>query len=461
MSMTQQVNINQVLDDTYVVLLAGGQGSRLHELTQSRAKPALEFGCNHRIIDFPLSNCANSGLKKIGVVTQYKAQSLIRHLVNGWANYQRGFNTFLEIMPASQQINADWYTGTANALYQNLEFLKSTKAKFILVLSGDHIYKMDYRTLLTEHVRSKADMTVSCIEVSKNEAAGQFGVMNVDSKDRVTSFEEKPSNPPSLQDSPGKVLASMGNYVFNTDFLVQQLEKDAKDLASNHDFGKDIIPNIIQQFHIQAFRFHANDGDTTAYWKDVGTIDAYWQANMALLAANPAAKVNDVNWPIWSNPSCNAPTQIISDELGRSARIKNSLLANGTTLQVCSISGSLLCSNVTVDEGANVIDAVILPNVKIGKNAVLTRCIIDNDCHIPAGLKIGLNMQEDRKRGFRISAKGIRLVNQSMIDKLAYVQQQPNLYQSSEKSAAETDRAANILPPLVEREKENTHISTF
>ncbi|GAB2708044.1 glucose-1-phosphate adenylyltransferase [Aliiglaciecola aliphaticivorans] len=450
---TQQININEILDDTYVVLLAGGQGSRLHELTESRAKPALEFGCTHRIIDFPLSNCANSGLKRIAVVTQYKAQSLIRHLVNGWTNYQRGFNTFLEIMPASQQLNTDWYSGTANALYQNLAFLKSSNAKFILVLSGDHIYKMDYRTLLADHVRSKADMTVSCIEMPKIEAAGKFGVMNVDSCDRIISFEEKPQDPQCLQDSPGNVLASMGNYVFSMDFLTQQLEKDANDVGSQHDFGKDIIPKIIQQSHIHAYRFHTQSDEKEVYWKDVGTIDAYWQANMALLGPHPAAKVNDVHWPIWSNPSCHAPTQIVSDELGRSARIKDSLLANGTFLQFCSISGSLLCTNVRVEEGANLVDSVILPNVTIGKNVRVTRCIIDQNCHIPDGLKIGINMQEDKKRGFRISPKRIRLVTQAMIDNLVSIQQYEH-NQSSAQKRTEIDETVNLGPHIVELENE-------
>ncbi|GAC13050.1 glucose-1-phosphate adenylyltransferase [Aliiglaciecola lipolytica] len=465
MSFATHLNMSRIIDDTFVVLLAGGKGTRLHELTESRSKPALEFGCNHRIIDFPLSNCANSGLKRIGVVTQYKAQCLIRHLVNGWSNYHRGFNTFLEIMPASQQVNNDWYSGTADALYQNIDFLKSTQAKFILVLSGDHIYKMDYRTLLTKHVESGADMTVSCCEVPKHEAAGQFGVMNVDAEDKVISFEEKPSNPKVLKNSAGMVLASMGNYVFNIDFLVQQLERDAKSVVSKHDFGKDIIPKLIQQFHIQAQRFHSPDNVKTDYWKDVGTLDAYWQANMALLEQNPSAKVHDVNWPIWSSPSCNAPTHFRGGKLGGIANIKDTLLANGVTLNECTISRSLLSHNVTVEAGANLTGAVILPNVKVGKNVVLNHCIIDQNCEIPAGIKIGLNLHDDEHRGFRISQQGVVLVNQKMIDNLTRKQPKNSFHRPHReqlpKNSMQQTLSQSTLNYDVESTNENNSLSMF
>jgi len=351
-------NINQLANDTLVMLLAGGQGSRLHELTESRAKPGLEFGGAYRIIDFPLSNCVNSGFKKIGIVTQYKAQSLIRHLVNGWAKFNQNLGEFLELMPASQQTSEDWYRGTADSLFQNIEFIKSVMPKYVLVLSGDHIYKMDYRDMLEKHVSSGADMTVSCIEVPIKEAAGQFGVMNVDKNDRIMSFEEKPIHPQGLANTPGYALASMGNYIFNTEFLIEHLQQDALDHQSAHDFGKDIIPKLLRTEQIQAFRFRSSNQDSSPFWRDVGTLDAYWKANMALLEKHPAITLCDSSWPIWSAPSCLPPVKFVS-------------------------GGS------------------------------------DSRGDIPDKMQIGVDVRVDMKNGFRISEAGVVLVTQKMLDKLA------------------------------------------
>ncbi|MFT6738289.1 MAG: glucose-1-phosphate adenylyltransferase, partial [Kangiellaceae bacterium] len=312
MTYQERLNTNQLANDTLVILLAGGQGSRLHELTESRAKPVLEFGGGCRIIDFPLSNCVNSGFKQIGVVTQYKAQCLIRHLVTTWTKFNQNFGEFLELLPASQQHSEQWYKGTADSLFQNIEFIKSVMPKYVLVLSGDHIYKMDYRDILDKHVKSGASMTVSCIEAPLQEAAGHFGIVNVDCDDAVLAFEEKPITPNGLPDKPNYVLASMGNYVFNTDFLIEQLQKDACNHSSGHDFGKDIIPTILTKHKVKAFRFRTPGASKAPYWRDVGTIDAYWEANMALLADNPSLDLCDNNWPIWSTTGCLQPARFVS-----------------------------------------------------------------------------------------------------------------------------------------------------
>jgi glucose-1-phosphate adenylyltransferase len=411
-------NINQLANDTLVMLLAGGQGSRLHELTESRAKPGLEFGGAYRIIDFPLSNCVNSGFKKIGVVTQYKAQSLIRHLVSGWAKFNQNFGEFLELMPASQQTSDDWYRGTADSLFQNIEFIKLVMPKYVLVLSGDHIYKMDYRDMLQKHVDSGADMTVSCIEVPIKEAAGQFGVMNVDANDRIQSFEEKPIHPQGLADAPGYALASMGNYFFNTDFLIEHLQQDALNHQSAHDFGKDIIPKLLHEEKIQAFRFHDLTLSGKPYWRDVGTLDAYWKANMALLETTPSITLCDSNWPIWSASSCLPPVKFVSDESAKRGDITDSLISTGSVLHPCIIKSSLLFENCKVASDAVIVESILFPNTNIGKDVVIKRAVIDRNCDVPDNMQIGVDVMDDLNRGFRISKDGIVLVTQKMLNKL-------------------------------------------
>lgn len=418
MTSLNKPNINQLANDTLVMLLAGGQGSRLHELTDSRAKPGLEFGGGYRIIDFPLSNCVNSGFKKIGVVTQYKAQSLIRHLIGGWAKFNQNFGEFLELMPASQQTSSDWYSGTADSLFQNIEFIKSVMPKYVLVLSGDHIYKMDYRDMLQKHVDSGADMTVSCIKVPIKEAAGQFGVVNVDTNDCIQSFEEKPIHPQGLADAPCFALASMGNYIFNTEFMIKHLQQDALDHQSDHDFGKDIIPKLVHSAKIQAYRFRDLNHYDMPYWRDVGTLDAYWKANMALLGSQPPITLCDSNWPIWSAPSCLPPVQFVSDKSAKKGDITDSLLSTGCNFFPCTINRSLIFESCKVDSDSIIIESIIFPNTHIGKNVVIKRALIDRNCNVPDNMEIGVDVRDDLSRGFRISKDGVVLVTQKMLDKL-------------------------------------------
>ena len=409
-------NINQLTNETLVMLLAGGQGSRLHELTESRAKPGLEFGGAYRIIDFPLSNCVNSGFKKIGIVTQYKSQCLIRHLIIGWAKFNQNFGGFLELMPASQQNSEGWYRGTADSLFQNIDFIKSVMPTYVLVLSGDHIYKMDYRDMLGKHVDSGADMTISCIEVPIKEAAGKFGVINVDASDRILSFEEKPIHPKGLANAPGYALASMGNYIFNTEFLMEYLQKDAQDHQSTHDFGKDIIPKLLCTRQIQAFRFRSSNHNSSPYWRDIGTLDAYWKANMALLDKHPSITLCDSNWPIWSAPNCLPPVRFVSDGSTNSVDITDSLISSGCVVHPCKITNSLLFENNTIASDADIVESILFPNTNIGTKVVIKRAVIDRNCIIPDNMKIGVDVRDDIKRGFRISKDGVVLVTQNMLN---------------------------------------------
>ncbi|MFT6268821.1 MAG: glucose-1-phosphate adenylyltransferase [Alphaproteobacteria bacterium] len=411
----ERTNTNHLANDTLVILLAGGQGSRLHELTESRAKPSLEFGGGCRIIDFPLSNCVNSGFKQIGVVTQYKAQCLIRHLVTTWTKFNQNFGEFLELLPASQQHSEQWYKGTADSLFQNIDFIKSVMPKYVLVLGGDHIYKMDYRDILDKHIKSGAAMTVSCIETPLQDAAGQFGIVNVDSDDVVVAFEEKPIAPSGLPDKPNHVLASMGNYVFNTNFLIEQLQKDAVEQSSFHDFGKDIIPSILTEHKVQAFRFRESNNSTAAYWRDVGTLDAYWDANMALLADQPSIDLCDTKWPIWSTTACLQPARFVGSHSNPAGQVSNSLISAGCVINPSEISNSLIFEHSIIEINAHISRSVLMPNVQVGKNVVIKRAIVDHNCIIPDGLQIGVNSKDDIRRGFRISAGGVVLVTQEML----------------------------------------------
>lgn len=409
----------EICDQTLVLILAGGQGSRLFELTESRAKPGLEFGGNYRIIDFPLSNCANSGLKHIGVVTQYKSQGLIHHLIQGWAKSNQEFGHSFELLPASQQHSTDWYRGTADALFQNIEFIRSVGAKYVLVLSGDHIYKMDYRSMLSEHVNSQADLSVACIEVPVSDAAGQFGVMGVDGTDRVTSFVEKPLKPEGLADAPGYTLASMGNYVFNTDFLIEQLYQDASERGSDHDFGKNIIPALISAHHVQAHRFRDKNRDTVPYWRDVGTLDSYWLSNMALLTSSPDFDLYEKKWPIWCEQASMPPAKFVTGQNGLVGTACDSLISNGCTIEGGRVNKSLLFPEVEIKEEAFLDECLMLPNSIVGKKARLRRVIVDRSCHIPDNFEAGIDLEQDQARGFRVSPGGIVLITQKMLDKLA------------------------------------------
>jgi glucose-1-phosphate adenylyltransferase len=397
------------------LILAGGKGSRLFELTEHQAKPALHFGSKLRVIDFPLSNCVNSGIKQIGVMTQYKAHSLIRHLARGWGHLNRDLGEFVELLPASQQHSASWYEGTADALYQNIEFIREHAPKYVLVLSGDHVYKMDYGDMLVQHVESGADMTVSCIEVPIEEAANTFGVLCVNKFNRITNFHEKPENPFPLDDKPGFTLASMGNYVFNTEFLIERLLTDALDPHSEHDFGKDIIPASIDTSQVNAFRFCDCENNDQPYWRDVGTLDSFWRANMDMIAVTPQLNIYDKDWPIWTHQEQSPPAKFILNDEHRRGYAVDSTIADGCIVSGAEISKSLLFSDVHVHSFSKVDESVILPKVEIGQNVTIKRAIIDSGCKIPDGMSIGLDNEQDAASGFRISKDGIVLVTKDML----------------------------------------------
>ena len=316
--------VSRLTKNTLALVLAGGRGSRLFELTNWRAKPALYFGGKYRIIDFPLSNCINSGVRRVGVLTQYKSHSLVRHIVRGWSHFKKELGEFVEILPASQRYSDDWYQGTADAIYQNLDIIRAEKPEYVLILSGDHVYKMDYGAMLVRHVESGADMSVCCLEVPVEEAAGAFGVLEVDETMRVKSFQEKPAEPAEIPGSPGICLASMGNYIFNTRMLFDLLLEDAASAKSSHDFGNDIIPSMIERAHVQAYPFRDSQTGGPGYWRDVGTLDSFWEANMELVHATPALNMYDPDWPIWTYqgqlPPQNLCTTTMVDVVRRSIR---------------------------------------------------------------------------------------------------------------------------------------------
>jgi glucose-1-phosphate adenylyltransferase len=397
------------------LVLAGGQGSRLHELTKWRAKPAVPFGGKFRIIDFALSNCVNSGIQQIGVLTQYKAHSLIQHLVLGWSHFRRELGEFLEVLPASQRVGGEWYRGTADAIYQNLDIIRTHGPDYVLVLAGDHIYKMDYGPMLAFHVENGADMTLSCLEVPLAEAAGAYGVIEVDTNQRVVGFEEKPAAPKPIPGRPGLCMVSMGNYVFNTDFLYSQLIADSDIAESAHDFGKDIIPSLIGRHKILAYPFRDARTGGQAYWRDVGTLDAYWQANMELMSVTPELNLYDNDWPILTHQAQLPPAKFVFNDEDRRGMAVDSMVSGGCLISGARLNRSLLFSNVRIHSYANVEDAVMLPGVDIARHARIKRAIIDSGCQIPEGMVVGEDAGEDRRRGFRVSDGGVVLVTPDML----------------------------------------------
>ncbi|MGQ0485081.1 MAG: glucose-1-phosphate adenylyltransferase [Hyphomicrobiales bacterium] len=408
--------------DAMAYVLAGGRGSRLLELTDKRAKPAVPFGGKSRIIDFALSNALNSGIRRMGVATQYKAHSLIRHLQRGWNFLRPERNESFDILPASQRVSEDqWYAGTADAIYQNLDIVESYGPKYMVVLAGDHIYKMDYELMLQQHVESGADVTIGCLEVPRKEAAG-FGVMHVDAKDRIVTFLEKPKDPPGMPGKPDMALASMGIYVFEMGFLADQLRRDAADKSSSRDFGKDIIPYIVKNGKAGAHRFtrscvrSAQESET--YWRDVGTVDAYWEANIDLTDVLPALDLYDREWPIWTYSEVTPPAKFVHDEDGRRGQAVASLVSGGCIVSGASLRRSLLFTGVRVNSYATMEEAVVLPFVQVGRNANLKRVVIDRGVVIPEGLLVGEDAELDAKR-FRRTANGVCLITQTMLDKLA------------------------------------------
>lgn len=403
-------------------VLAGGRGSRLKELTDSRAKPAVYFGGKTRIIDFALSNAINSGIRRIGVATQYKAHSLIRHLQRGWNFLRPERNESFDILPASQRVSEfQWYEGTADAVYQNIDIIEGYSPKYMVILAGDHIYKMDYELMLQQHVQSGADVTVGCLEVPRKDATG-FGVMAVDANDRIISFIEKPADPPAMPGKPDMSLASMGIYVFNTDFLIDQLRRDADASDSKRDFGGDIIPYIVKHGKAVAHRFSSSciraAEEIEEYWRDVGTIDAYWEANIDLTDIVPKLNMYDRDWPIWTYSEITAPAKFVHDEDGRRGMTISSLVSGDCIVSGAAASRSLLFTGVKMGSYSNAHEAVILPYCNIGRHARLKRVVIDRGVRIPEGLVVGEDPELDARR-FRRSENGICLITKSMIDQLA------------------------------------------
>jgi glucose-1-phosphate adenylyltransferase len=364
-----------------------------------------------------LSNCLNSGIRRIGVLTQYKAHSLIRHLVQGWSwlLVGAGAKEFVEILPASQRVGGEWYRGTADAVYQNLDIIRTHDPRLVLILSGDHIYKMDYGALLAAHVDSSADMTICCIEMPLWEAAGQFGVMTVDDTGRIIGFDEKPEKPNPIPGKPGLCLASMGNYVFNTEFLYEQVIKDADTPGSAHDFGKNVIPAMIKDYRIQAYAFRDTESGEQAYWRDVGTLEAYWEANMEMVSVSPQLNLYDETWPIITHQTQAPPAKFVFDQDGRRGEAISSMVSGGCVVSGAHIGSSLLFSRVHVHSFSNVTESVVLPDVDIGQNCRIRRAIIDRGSQIPADTVIGEDHDADRERGFRVTDSGLTLVTPDML----------------------------------------------
>lgn len=413
MSADESRYVSQLTRNTLALVLAGGRGSRLHELTEGRAKPAVYFGGKFRIIDFPLSNCINSGIRRIGVLTQYKSHSLIRHLVDGWSFFQRDLGEFIEILPASQRTTGDWYKGTADAIYQNLDIVRTLLPEYVLVLAGDHIYKMDYGVLLAHHEKSGADMTVACVGVSLEEAKG-FGVMSVDDDLRVRSFDEKPADPRPMPGTRDIALASMGNYVFNTDFLFRILKEDAKNGRSSHDFGKDIIPSIIGEHRVFAYPFLDPESGRQPYWRDVGTVDAFWEANMELVAVDPELNLYDMDWPIRTFHRQLPSAKFVFRDADRMGKALDSVVSGGCVISGSEVVDSLLFSSVRVHSYGRIESSVLLPEVEVGRHCRIRRAVIDRGCRIPPGTVIGEDLAADAER-FRVTPKGIVLVTSKML----------------------------------------------
>ena len=410
--------------NTMAYVLAGGRGSRLLELTDKRAKPSVFFGGKSRIIDFALSNALNSGIRRIGVATQYKAHSLIRHLQRGWNFLRPERNEGFDILPASQRVSEDrWYTGTADAVFQNIDIIGSYGPDYMIILAGDHIYKMDYEPMLEQHVNSGAVVTVGCLEVPRMEATG-FGVMHIDEDDRIIQFLEKPADPPGMPDKPDMALASMGIYVFETKFLFDELARDANDSASSHDFGKDIIPYLVKNGKAVAHRFPTScvtsgaEGSDEAYWRDVGTIDAYWQANIDLTDFTPELDLYDKDWPIWTYAEITPPAKFIHDEDDRRGMATSSMVSGGCVVSGSRINQSLLFTGVHARSYSELDGVVALPYVEIRRNAKLTKVVIDRGVVIPEGLVVGEDPEDDARR-FRRTESGVCLITQPMIDRLS------------------------------------------
>jgi glucose-1-phosphate adenylyltransferase len=426
---TARMNLARELPKrTVALVLAGGRGSRLQDLTAMRAKPAVYFGGKFRIIDFALSNCINSGIRRIGVLTQYKSHSLLRHLQRGW-NFLRGeANEFIDLLPAQQRVNeADWYRGTADAVYQNIDILRSYDPEYILVLAGDHIYKQDYSLMLLDHVESGSRCTVGCIEVPRMEATA-LGVMAIDADRRITNFLEKPADPPGMPGRPDRALGSMGIYVFHAEYLYQLLEEDIALHGSEHDFGKNIIPRIVSEGGALAHPLNLSSVPWTTrhnpYWRDVGTVDAFWAANLDLASNMPELNIYDRDWPVWTYQEQLPPAKFVPDELGDHGETANVLVSGGCIVSGSDITQAVLFSSVRVHSCCKIHRAVILPNCEIGRGCRLDKVVIDRGCRLPDGLVIGEDAQLDANRFYRTDA-GVVLVTMDMLSQLSQGQPVP------------------------------------
>jgi glucose-1-phosphate adenylyltransferase len=418
---TREGDVHGLARSAMAYVLAGGRGSRLLELTDKRAKPAVFFGGKSRIIDFALSNAINSGIRRIAVATQYKAHSLIRHLQRGWGFFRPERNESFDILPASQMVSEhQWYLGTADAVTQNIQIINSYGPEYMVILAGDHVYKMDYALMIGQHVSQHADVTVGCLEVPRMDATG-FGVMHIDAEDRIIQFLEKPADPPGMPDKPEMALASMGIYVFETKFLFDQLKRDAEDPNSSHDFGKDIIPYLVKHGKAVAHRFPRScvrsDSEPEAYWRDVGTVDAYWEANIDLTDFVPALDLYDHAWPIWTYAEITPPAKFVHDEDGRRGMATSSMVSGGCIISGSRIDKSLLFTGVHAHSYSELAHVVALPYVHIHRGARLSKVVIDRGVEIPPGLVVGEDPEVDAKR-FRRTDKGVCLITQPMIDRL-------------------------------------------
>ncbi len=403
--------------DVLTLILAGGKGTRLEPLTRDRAKPAVPFGGLYRIIDFPLSNCLNSNLRKILVLTQYKARSLDRHLNLGWNFLSPQLDEYVEVLPPQQRIDEHWYKGTADAIYQNIYVIEKANPKYIVILAADHIYKMDYSEMIRLHIERGSDLTIGCIPVPVGEA-NQFGILDVDGRDRITNFVEKPEHPPEINGNPGFSLASMGIYVFTAASLFELLFEDAARKNSSHDFGKNIIPSIISRLNVHAFRFQDKNKKSVPYWRDVGTLDAYYQANMDLVGIDPVLNLYDTEWPIRTfQPQFPPPKFVFNDEgaKGQSRRgeAHDSIICQGSIISGGSVSRSILSSGVRVNSYAMVEDCILFEGVNVGRHSRIRRAIIDKNVQLPPGTTIGYDIDEDRRRGFTVSENGIVVISKA------------------------------------------------
>ncbi|HEY2863429.1 MAG TPA: glucose-1-phosphate adenylyltransferase [Casimicrobiaceae bacterium] len=409
--------MTQLARDSLAIVLAGGRGTRLGPLTDWRAKPAVPFGGKFRIIDFSLSNCVNSGVRRIGICTQYKAQSLIRHVQRGWSFLDGRFREFVELLPAQQRVTSDWYKGTADAVYQNLDILRRHAPEYVLILGGDHVYKMDYARLLAEHVGRSADVSIGCVEVPID-MAGEYGVMTLDDQSRVVDFEEKPAAPKPAPGHEDIALASMGIYVFNASFLYEQLIRDADEPRSAHDFGRNVIPYLIARgYRVFGHRFAdscVNMVEGHPYWRDVGTIDAYWEANLDLTHITPDLNLYDEDWPIWSYQEQLPPAKFVFETSDRTGMALDSLVSGGCIVSGSTVRRSLLFSNVHVHSYCNIEDSVVLPDVEVHRHVTLRKCVVDRYCVLPARLEVGIDPVLDRQRFF-VTDRGVTLVTPEML----------------------------------------------